>query len=131
MPVNWTISHVDREVHAIASAELGADEIQNYLGSVIAEEAMPYSKLFDISQVTSVADADRLTEVADTVRLYDKMKLGPIGALAIVVGDNPQQAHFAQVFVRVATAKRPVQIFDDIKKARAWLKHSSSAGRAP
>jgi len=41
MPVNWTISHVDREVHAIASAELGADEIQNYLGSVIAEEAMP------------------------------------------------------------------------------------------
>jgi hypothetical protein len=121
MPLSWTISHQDKLVHAIATGVFSTAEIQSYLGSVIAEQAMPYAKLFDMSEATSLVDVARLGEVADTVRLYDKMKLGPIGPLAIVISDLPSQRTYAELFLRSATAKRPVQVFDTIGKARTWL----------
>ena len=62
----------------------------------------------------------RLGEVADTVRLYNKMKLGPIGALAIVASTE-NMFSYAQAFLRAATADRPVRLFRDVKDARAWV----------
>src|SRR5204862_4183984 len=78
MPLHWTVSHEQELVHAIATGELNTDDLQAYLGAVIAAQAMPYGKIFDMSKATSLAGASRLSEVADTVRLYGKMKLGAI-----------------------------------------------------
>jgi hypothetical protein len=121
MPLQWNISHDDELVHAIAVGEVNADDIQGFLGSVIAVQAMHYSKLFDITEVTALTGAERLSEVADTVRLYDKMKLGAVGPLAIVAGSNPQRVLYARAFERAATAQRPVQLFEGAAEARAWL----------
>jgi len=122
MPLEFEICHADRLVHAAAVGELSADDIQAFLGSVIAAQAMPYAKLFDIRRVTGLANAGRLGEVADTVRLYDKMKLGPIGALAIVTGAIPQRVSYAQAFLSAsAAAERPVRVFQETEEARAWL----------
>ena len=121
MPLDFRISHVDQIVHAVAVGEVSADEIQAFLGSVIAEHAMPYSKIFDISQVTALRDAVRLGEVGDTIRLYDKMKLGPMGALAIVAGSVLQRVSYAEAFLAAATARRAVRIFQSAEEATAWL----------
>jgi len=121
MPLEFEICHADRLVQATAVGELSADDIQAFLGSVIAAQAMAYAKLFDIRQVTGLANAGRLGEVADTVRLYDKMKLGPIGALAIVTGAIPQRVSYAQAFLLAAAAERPVRVFQETEEARAWL----------
>ena len=121
MGLTWTISHEDRLVHAIATDVFSTSDIQGYLGSVITANAMPYGKLFDMSQATSLEEAGKLAEVSDTVRLYDKMKLGAIGPLAIVIGDIPAHRHFAELFVRSATAARPVQMFNSSRDALEWL----------
>ena len=92
MPLDFRISHAEQMVHAVAVGEISADEIQAFLGSVIAEHAMPYSKIFDFSQVTALRDAVRLGEVGDTIRLYDKMKPSEIGdSEALLFLHGPQQ----------------------------------------
>ena len=121
MTLHWNISHDDKLVHAIAAGEVDADEIQGFLGSVIAEQAMHYGKLFEITEVTALLRAERLGQVADTVRLYDKMKLGAVGALAVVAGTNPRRISYARAFERAATAHRPVRLFEATTEARAWL----------
>jgi hypothetical protein len=121
MPLDWKIRPDEQLVYAVATGEISADEIQAFLGSVIADQAMPYGKIFDIRQVTALAAAQRLAEVGDTVRLYDKMKLGPIGPLAIVAGSVAERISYAEAFLRAATAQRPVRLFEDPETARAWL----------
>jgi hypothetical protein len=61
-----------------------------------------------------------LTEVADTVRLYAKMKLGTVGPLAIVANTGDGVVH-AEVFMRAASADRPMRLFSDGEQARAWV----------
>jgi len=120
MPLHWTVSHEEELVHAIATGELNTDDLQAYLGAIIAAQAMPYGKIFDMSKATSLAGASRLSEVADTVRLYAKMKLGTIGPLAIVAVTDDGIAN-AQAFIRGASAERPVRLFADGEQARAWI----------
>src|SRR4051794_31637757 len=121
MPLDFNISHPEQLVYAVAVGEVSADEIQAFLGSVIAAQAMPYAKLFDFREVTALATTGRLSEVGDTVRLYDKMKLGYLGPLAIVAGAAPQRVSHAKAFVTAASARRPVQIFETAEEARLWL----------
>ena len=128
MPLTWKVLHDDRLVHAVATGELSPDDIQGYLGSLIAERAMPYGKIFDVTAATALQSPERLGEVGDTVRLYDKMQLGQIGALAIVVGSVPEQVAYAEAFVRAASARRPVRMFGDVAAARAWLVALRDAG---
>ena len=116
MPLDFKISHEEQIVHAVAVGEISADEIQAFLGSVIAAHAMPYGKVFDITKVTGLLDANRLTQVGDTIRLF-KMKLGPMGALAIVAGTAPQRVSYAQAFLAAASARRSVQVFDTGEEA--------------
>jgi hypothetical protein len=121
VPLDCKISHDEQIVHAVAIGEVSADEIQAFLGSVIAAHAMPYAKLFDISQGTALANSGRLSEVGDTARLYDKMKLGPMGALAIVADTALQRVSHAEAFVVAASARRPVRLFQTAEEAWAWL----------
>src|SRR3954451_13420290 len=130
MPLDFDISHAEQIVYAVAVGEVSADEIQAFLGSVIAAQAMPYAKLFDFSEVTALGTAGRLSEVGDTVRLYDKMKLGQLGPLAIVAGAAPQRVSYAKAFVTAARARRPVQIFETLGEARVWLVTLRTAGAA-
>lgn len=120
MPLHWTVSREEELVHAIATGEVTTDELQAYLGAIIAAQAMPYGKIFDITQATSLAGARPLSEVADTVRLYDKMKLGTVGPLAIVASTEDGIVH-AEAFIRAASAERPVRLFADAAQAHAWI----------
>jgi hypothetical protein len=132
MPLTWTVAHDEQLVHAIGTGEVGVEELLNYLAALIAERVMPYGKLFDVTETTSFAGVERLSEVGDTVRLYDRMKLGPIGPLAIVASDDGALVH-AQMFLSAARADRPVRLLPEVNEARAWLirlRDGSSSGTA-
>ena len=45
MPLHWTVSHEQELVHAIATGELNTDDLQAYLGAIIAAQAMPAATL--------------------------------------------------------------------------------------
>jgi hypothetical protein len=94
------------------------------MGSIIAEGAMPYGKIFDIREATSLTGAERLDEVGATVRLYDKMKLAEIGPLAIVATAAKGVAH-ARAFLNAAEASGPSSLFLTVEEAEAWLRRKS------
>jgi hypothetical protein len=108
----------------MAVGEITTDDLNSYMGAIIAEEAMPYGKIFDIREATGLTGADRLAEVGATVRLYDKMKLGEIGPLAIVATAAEGVAH-ARAFLNAAEATRPTSLFLTIEEAEAWLRRKS------
>src|SRR5258708_21678934 len=49
MPLHWTIDHDERLVIAVAEGNLATSDVEPYLGQVVAEAAMSYRKIFDVS----------------------------------------------------------------------------------
>jgi len=118
VPINFTISHTDKLVIAAADGEIERADIDKYLSALIAEGAMPYRKLFDISFAPLSIGVAELRALGQ--RVAEAGKSGPVGPVAIVVGS--ELAHeMAEIFGSRAQADRPLRIFDDIPKARAWL----------
>lgn len=127
MPLNWTISHADRKVEAVASGHVGLQDIERYLDDVMVSDALPYRKLFDASQIASgLGDNDMMMLGA---RLSAYTGLGPIGPLAIVAPATAQRQQ-ARLFATLAPADRPLKIFKTVEAARKWLAAAAS-GNTP
>jgi hypothetical protein len=95
------------------------------LGDVIAADAMPYAKLFDATRANKWIAIGRVGPIASTARLYARMRLGPIGPLAIVA-KGPRATQRAEEYALLSDAVRLVRVFDKVSQAEAWL---SSLGR--
>jgi hypothetical protein len=85
MPIRWHIDHAGRRVSATLLAPTSEEEMYDFLGEVVAEGAMPYSKLIHVSAAVRSIALSRIGPVAATARLYRRMGLGAVGPLAIVV----------------------------------------------
>ena len=96
MPLNWTIDHDLRLVTARAQGALSAEDIKAYLGSIAAEGGMPYAKLFDICEADAALTVADLQTLGRSIRQYAIDGYGPLGPLAIVVGQG--QSHFQAAF---------------------------------
>jgi hypothetical protein len=96
MPLNWTINHDQHLVTARAEGMLSSEDIKTYLQSVAAEGGMPYPKLFDNSEADATLTVADLQALSRSIRQYAVDGYGPLGALAIVVGQG--QAHFQAAF---------------------------------
>jgi hypothetical protein len=118
MPIRFEIDRPNQCVSATADGLVGSDELQAFLGDVIAAEAMTYSKLFDVSNAR-LRDSAKLAEVAVTVRLYEEVieKCGPV---AIVIREGMDVASTKR-FVAVAAANHRVRFFTDQRAAADWL----------
>lgn len=130
MPIALSISHEEQLVTAIAEGEVGREDIDRYLTAVIADKAMPYRKLFNLTfapVALSVADLRALGK-----RVAEHAKVGPVGPVAIVVGS--ELAHeMAKIFDEQARASRELRIFRDLRAAQEWLDEMappSSLGRS-
>jgi hypothetical protein len=118
MPIRFEINRLHRCVSAIADGWVKSDEVQAFLGDVIAAEAMPFCKLFDISNAR-LEDPAKIVEVAATVRLYEKM-IGKSGPMAIVMRKGMSVTN-TEAFVSAAAAVHRVRFFTDPHSARDWL----------
>ncbi len=132
MPLHWTIDHQARLVHATADGSLALGDIKDYLDQLAAGGAMPYAKLFDLSTVNTTFSAQELGTLGKSIRQYAIDGFGPIGPLAIVVGESHTHLQ-AALYADSAGANRPIQIFRDKEQAQTWLegqaKRAFSAAR--
>ena len=118
MPLHWTISHRHGLVLAIARNHVTFEDIDGYLTALVAERALPYRKLFDLSFAPAALPVEHVRRLADRARtLKIDYVLGPV---AVVVGSDDAQAA-AQLYAKLATAERPITVFRDITEARPWL----------
>ena len=118
MPVQWTVSHPTRLVIAVARGDLRLPDIESYLDGVMTANALPYRKIFDMTQATPHLSDDDLMALGARIRAY--IPLGPIGPLAIVATTDESYDQ-ALMFATLAEADRPVQIFRELHLAREWL----------
>jgi hypothetical protein len=120
MPLNWTIDPDQRLVTARAEGAITAEDIKTYLESVATEGGMPYAKLFDISEADATLTIADLQALGRSIRQFAVDGYGPLGPLAIVVGQG--QAHFqAAFFADASPTNRPQRIFRELRQAREWL----------
>jgi len=128
MPLHWTIDHQARFVDVRADGAFTPADVKAYLDEIAGAGAMPYAKLFDISNVAdSFALAD-LEALGRSIRQYAIDGYGPLGPLAIVVSDAGIHAQAAR-YADSAVSNRPLRIFRERAPAQAWLQERTGDRR--
>jgi hypothetical protein len=120
MPLRWNIDHGKKRVAATLLATTNEEEMYAFLGELIAQDAMPYAKIFDGTNASRWISPGRIGPIAATTRLYSRMGLGPVGPLAIVIAGR-RATERAEEYVLLSDAARLVRIFADVEEAEAWL----------
>ncbi len=118
MPVQWTISHPDRLVVAVARERVTVSDIERYFAGVTAEGAMGYRKIFEITHTPEALSDENLRALGARIVLYAQH--GQVGPLAIVAASDSSFGQ-AKTFAAAATARRPLAIFRELHLARQWL----------
>jgi hypothetical protein len=118
MPVEFTVSHGTRLVLAIAKGDLRRHDIETYLDDLARAQALPYRKIFDMSEATPRLGDDDLMMLGARIRAY--LSLGKLGPLAIVANSDASYGQ-ARMFAALADAERPIKIFRELHLARRWL----------
>ena len=129
MPLRWTIDHDERLVTAVAEGNLATGDVEQYLASVVAEAAMTYRKIFDVSSPGVSLAIQEMQALGRSMRRFAKD--GAMGPLALVVGGHSHLQ--AALFADGAGVHRPVQIFKTRVQAEQWLgiqPGAAAAGRA-
>ncbi len=118
MPITWTISHTSRLVVAVAKQSAGLADMQAYLDDVMINGAIGYRKIFDLTNGGLELDDQDMMALAARIRAYaSTTKMGP---LAIVAGTAQSYAK-ARLYMTLASADRPMQLFTELHLARRWL----------
>lgn len=118
MPIEWTILHAERRVLARTEGKVGLRDIEAYLDDVVVKGAAAYGKLFDAREGSVSGSDDDLMMLAARIRAYASTMPG--GPLAIVA-TNAEARAFADRYVNLAQADRPVAVFRTVDEARSWL----------
>ncbi len=118
MPVTWTISHPSRLVLAVARDSVNLGDLQEYLDSIVVDGAMPYRKIFDLTHGSLDLDNKEMMLLGARIRAYGTTS--EMGPLAIVAG-TPKSYERARLYMTLASADRPMQLFTELHLARKWL----------
>ena len=118
MPVQWTISHPDRLVVAVARDKVTVSDIERHFAGITAEGAIGYRKIFEITHTPEALSDENLRALGARIVLYAQH--GQVGPLAIVAASDRSFGQ-AKTFAAAATARRPLAIFRELHLARQWL----------
>lgn len=91
-------------------------------------KAMSYRKLFDGRAATPSMTADELLSLCARIRSYHEQ--GMMGALALVATAE-QTMVFARLLGALASAKRPIKVFDNPRQARTWIEYQAKERETP
>lgn len=119
MPLHWTIDSKARLLTMVADGAVEPAELHRLLDVVADLKLGGYRKLFDGSRGEShMTGAEQLAIGVRFRKLHaETPRLGP---LAVVVRDE-RYPLVARVLGILAVPKRPIRVFTDLAKARAWL----------
>ena len=123
MPIRFTIDHAKRFVGARAEGEITLTEIENFTDAVMAENAMPYRKLFDGRGAYGKYNDNDLMMLGARVSAYAAVERR--GALALV--PSPEYFEMASRFINLGKSGRPARVFLDPDEALRWLEEQIEA----
>jgi hypothetical protein len=118
MPLYWTIDSKARLFTGVAEGNVSLNDAIDLLDAMAGAKAMTYRKLFDGRAATPTMSADELLSLCARIRSYHDQ--GMMGALALVA-TSEQTVVFARLLGALASAKRPIKVFENPRQARNWI----------
>ncbi|MBS0222020.1 MAG: hypothetical protein JSR91_14885 [Proteobacteria bacterium] len=118
MPIQFAIDHDKRFVHARTEGIVTLQDIEAYLDAVVVQDAMPYPKLFDCTDIIAEYSDDEVMLLGARVSAY--AALDPRGPVAFVAVTD-QATEIVDRFINLGGAKRPAKLFRSEAEARKWL----------
>ena len=118
MPIHMKVDHEARLLLTTAEGDISKAEFEEYLYATVSENTGSYRKLFDGRFATThMAPQDVFDFGLWMKARHDIEKSGP---LAVVMAPEHYDL-VSRVLGMLATAKRPMCLFEDLDAARKWL----------
>ena len=93
-------------------------DVEAYLDDLVVNDAMPFAKLFDASNLVPATGDHELLMLGARIRAYAQtMDSGPI---AFVVR-TAEARQIIDRYINLAQANRPAGVFFAVEDARQWL----------
>jgi len=118
MPIEYTIDHEKRFVHARVLGVIAIKDIEDFADAVAAQDALTYRKLFDGSQGDGTYTDHEVMMLAARAAAY--ATLAKRGPLALVPRPNVG-AELARRFINLGKFEGQARIFDTAEEALNWL----------
>jgi hypothetical protein len=122
MPLFWTIDSKARLFTGVAEGDVSMRDALDLLEAMAGAKAMSYRKLFDSRAAAPRLSSDELLSLCARIRSYHEQ--GMMGALAIVATAE-QTTVFARLLGALASAERPIKVFDSPRQARNWIDYQA------
>lgn len=118
MPIEYTIDHDKRFVHARVLGVISLKDIEDFTDAVLAHDALTYRKLFDASQGDGTYDDHEVMTLAARAAAY--ASLAKRGPLALIPRPN-HGADLARRYVNLGKFTGQAQIFQTAEEGMKWL----------
>lgn len=126
MPIYWTIDSRAQLVSVVAEGDVSLDEVMTFLRAVAGADAISYRKLFDGRAAVPNIRPDELLSLCVKIRSYHEN--GLMGALALVATAE-QTVAFSRLLGALASAERPIKVFESPRAARNWIEGPAAKPR--
>jgi hypothetical protein len=117
MPLHWTIDSSERLLTVVAEGDITRSDADAFL-EVLEGGFVAYRKLFDGTKGETSMTAEDFMAIGARIRA-GHLK-GPVGALAVVLSQDKAKL-VSRVLGIMATARRPMRLFEDVEEARRWI----------
>jgi len=122
MPIEYTIDHEKRFVHARVLGVIALKDIEDFTDAVVAQNALTYRKLFDGTQGDGTYTDEDVMALAARAAAY--ATLAQRGPLALVPRPG-MGADLARRFINLGKFTGQAQIFDSAEDGLKWLESQS------
>jgi hypothetical protein len=125
MPIEFTIDHEKRFVHARVLGVITLKDIEDFTDKVVAQNALTYRKLFDASKGDGTYTDEDVMALAARAAAYSTLaKRGPLA----LIPRPGMGAELAKRYVNLGKFTGEARIFDSAEEALVWLEVQ---GRSP
>ena len=127
MPLEYTIDHKKRFVHARVLGVITLKDIEDFTDAVVAQNALTYRKLFDANKGDGTYDDQDVMSLAARAAAYSTLaKRGPLA----IVPRPGVGADLARRYINLGKFTGQAQIFDTADEALKWLDSQTDGGNA-
>jgi len=120
MPLHWTIDSRTKLLAVVADGAVDLADFDRLLDVIIGSNIQGFRKLFDGRLAEPRMGEQELLSVGVRLRSLHAGSGAALGPLAVVVRDESYW-RVARLLGILAVPKRPMRVFKEADKARAWL----------
>lgn len=118
MAIDWIIDSKKKLLVVSAEGEFTFTEAWAYLVAVAGANALGYRQLLDLSQAFTQITPGEAMELGVRIRMqHSRSVAGPIA----VVMPEQQSDPVARLLGIMATAERPMRLFNELEPAQQWI----------